>query len=116
VWANLIINDMYKVTREDYFVWMVIPTSQAKTTDREVFILHGDDSETLVTDFNNLDNSNVYGVELEFIDNITDRYILKAILMENIGYHDMDTLWWLVGAELKEIQDYIKVCIDNELI
>jgi hypothetical protein len=107
---------MYKITKEDYFVWMVIPTSLAKTTDREVFILHDDDTETLVTDFDNLDNSSVYGVELDFINNITNRYILKAILMENIGYHDTDTLWWLVGAELKEIQDYIKACIDNELI
>ena len=114
MWANLITKDMYKITKEDYFVWMVIPTSQAKTTDREVFILHGDDSETLVTDFSNLDDSNAYGVELDFINNIQNRHILKTILMENIGYHDIDTLWWLVGCELEEIQDYIKICIDNE--
>jgi len=105
---------MYKITKEDYFVWMVIPTSQAEATDREVFILHGDDSETLVTNFDNLDDSNVYGVELDFIDNIQSRFILKTILMENIGYHDIDILWWLVGSELEEIQDYIKICIDNE--
>lgn len=114
VWANLKNKDMYKITKEDYFVWMVIPTSQAEATDREVFILHGDDSETLVTNFDNLDDSNVYGVELDFIDNIQSRFILKTILMENIGYHDIDILWWLVGSELEEIQDYIKICIDNE--
>lgn len=104
----------YKITKEDYFVWMVIPTSLAKTTDREVFILHDDDTETLVTDFDNLDDEKVYGVELDFIKNITNKYILKSILMDTIKDHTIDTLWWLIGAELGEIHEYIKLQIDED--
>jgi len=104
---------MYKITKEDYFVWMVIPTSIAKTTDKEVFILHDDDTETLVTDFDNLDDEKVYGVELDFINNITNRYILQLILMDIVKDHTMSALWWLVGAEVGEIHEYIKLKTDE---
>ena len=104
----------YKITKEDYFVWMVIPTSIAKTTDKEVFILHDDDTETLVTDFDNLDDEKVYGVELDFIKNITNRYILKSILMSIEKVYTTDVLWWLIGSEVGEIHEYIKFQIDED--
>ena len=66
-----------KVTK-DKFVWLTLSDYQAKKVFNEgifeLFVLHDDDSESLIATYNNLDyaieNNSVIGIEVGFIEEL----------------------------------------------
>lgn len=119
MWPNLIINDMYKLTN-DGFVWEVISSSQVAECNHEVFILNDDDSETLVTDFENVDPSKVYGIEVDYVKDINTRAILTVLIIQE-AYEEFENtydVWPLVGEEIealrKRVLDLLKYRHDNK--
>lgn len=74
-----------KITKEDQFAWLLV-TEKAKEVYQsglfELYILHDDDSESLVTEFTELsealENGSDIGIEVGFISNDID-------LFENIN-------------------------------
>ncbi|CAK7042389.1 MAG: hypothetical protein PEPC_01806 [Peptostreptococcus russellii] len=64
-------NKAYRVT-EDNFIWILINRVQAellyKNEVMEVYCLFLDDSESLIEELSDLNKSDVYGIEVGYID------------------------------------------------
>lgn len=109
---------MYKLTKEDGFVWEIIQANQVRDEQREVFILHSDDSETLVTDFDNIDPSKVYGVEVDFVLNIDNRAILTQLIVQYKldKYETKYDVFPLVAMDTQELRETVldTICYDND--
>ena len=79
---------MYKVNYGDVFVWEVISRERAieifESESREVFRLYHDDTEGLCGDEDDFSGSGdyEYGLEIDFVDNIEDIFMLRDILLQ----------------------------------
>lgn len=74
---------MYKLNK-DGFVWEVISHDQVsiRAIYQEVFILNDDDTESLLDQFDNLDTTKVYGVEVGYVEDIESRTILTTLIVQ----------------------------------
>ena len=102
---------MYKLTK-DGFVWEVISHNQVNTraSYQEVFMLNDDDSESLVTDFDNIDPTKTYAVEVDYIDDISSRTILTILIVQYSieEYKTIYDVFQLVPMETYELINLVK--------
>lgn len=102
---------MYKLTK-DGFVWEVVSHNQVNTraSYQEVFMLNDDDSESLVTDFDNIDPTKTYAVEVDYIDYISSRAILTILIIQYSieEYETIYDVFRLVSLETHKLINVVR--------
>lgn len=64
------------ITKEDGFVWLILSREQAEILwdKMEVYCLYDDDSEGLIEYPEDLEHSDIYGIEVGFLKDLNKQY------------------------------------------